>query len=87
MCSPGTRSDRLRAGCGATQQMMALPWTVRPDLRLPALCLLPGLNAAQLARLSVRPKRLRSSPISMRISAAAILSMPGMVCNNSCAQA
>ena len=38
------------------KRMTALPWPVRPDLRLLALCLLPGLNAAQFARRSVRPK-------------------------------
>jgi UPF0716 family protein affecting phage T7 exclusion len=50
-------------------------------LRLPALSLLPGLSAAQQARRSGEPKRAMSSPISMRISAAAIWSMPGMVCS------
>ena len=60
---------------------------MRPDLRLPALSLLPGHSAAQEARRSAQPKRPMSSPISMRINAAAIRSMPGMVCSSACAQA
>ena len=67
--------------------MTPLPWRVLPDLRLPAVSLLPGHSAAQEARRSAQPKRSMSSPISMRISAAAIWSMPGMVCNRSCAKA
>jgi len=63
------------------KRMALLPWRVRLDLRLPALSLLPGLSAAQQARRSGEPKRAMSSPISMRISAAAIWSMPGMVCS------
>src|SRR5260221_5215 len=51
------------------KRMIELPWRVRPDLRLPALSLLPGLSAAQLARRSAHAKRLMSSPISMRIRA------------------
>ncbi len=64
-----------------------MPWADLPDLRLPADSLLPGHSVAHKTRRSAQPKRAMSSPISMRISAAAIWSMLGMVCSRLCANA
>lgn len=52
--------------------MALLPCRMRPDLRLAARSLLPGLEAAQQARRSGEPKRAVSSPISMTINPATI---------------
>jgi len=63
------------------KRIIELPLRVMPLFRLPALSWLPGHSAAQDANRSALPKCERSSPISIRISAAAISAMPGIVCN------
>src|SRR2546423_3870786 len=62
-----------------------LPFVVLPLSRFPPLCLLPGQTPAHEAMCFSEANRVISVPISARMLAAAVSSIPTTLCTNSMA--
>jgi len=77
---PGRRPGRTRPSVARNQR---LPLRVLPDLRFPALSLLPGQMPVQEAAWAAVGKRLMSSPSSARICSALRRATPVMVSSRS----